>query len=166
MVKIFGWEKKWFSNTYHIFEGETSVGSLKIDGFSGKGEGNIKGEIFYFKYKDWLSQRFSFTPIGTNEESLIKIDWLLTGATIFHAGKQFLWKKEGLSSNWKILSFSNLIYTKNSLSRGEAYASDSESDTLPLLMAGFYIHAHIQRANAYIIYTSIFMLFALSLKYL
>lgn len=164
MVKIFSWKKKWFSNTYHIFEGETSVGSLKINRFSGKGEGNINGKIFYFKDKDWLSQRFSFTPIGTNEESLIKIDWLLTGATIFHGEKQFLWKKEGLSNNWKILSHSNLIYTKNSLNRGEAYASDAESEVLPLLMAGFYIHAHIQRANAYIIYASIFMLFALSLN--
>lgn len=148
MEKLITWKKKFFSNTFQLFENGIPIGSLGFAVWSNKAIGVLSNKEFEFKTKGFFKPETIITDIkiGTIIGTISYNTWK-TKATITLV--------DGRVCNWQ---YNNLWHTKWSLNQNLYFINYRSSSIkgeiishLPdevLILSGLFISNYFSRSNA------------------
>ena len=147
MKNYFTWKKKFFSETYRIFEKEAQIGIFKNRPFSSTSEAEINGKKYSFKTKGFFQQHTEIMD-GMDGSLIGEIrygSWK-TRATITLNNKTYSWKYDNIwSTRWSLTDGSTVhLNFAGSSTSGKV---ESNTDDYLLLLLGLYVMNYFWQAT-------------------
>jgi|SRR6056297_7070 len=147
MKNYFTWKKKFFSETYRIFDKGKQIGTFRNRPFSQTSDAEINGKQYRFKTKGFFQQH---TEIRDDKDGTligeIRYGSWRTRATISLQNKTYKWKYDNIwSSKWSLTDGSSVHLNYAGSSTSGRVESNTDDDLLLLL--GLYVMNYFWQAT-------------------
>ncbi len=139
MEKKFNWKGGLFKSSFRLYSGDTQVGKLTENPWSGSAAGEMNGKQVSFRLKGFFRQKTLIMELPNNE-LIGEVDFnaLMTKATIRIHDRAFKWKYDNwLNTRWSISDTEGPVIQYSGLSHKGKISAKSDEDAL--ILTGLFV---------------------------